>query len=308
MEPLAIRATVYRPAEVGEFTVDKRIVLAGNYLHTIRGDSFRYSSSRPKRSKIEHLEKRSSSYSQLYDGVAVQNVSAGGNTPPQGHHRASHFRAKRRVEMLAKQNGGYRTGKTYPKFVTLTYAGQYTERAQVDNLEQIYVDFQRFIRNLRKDIPDLKYIAVPELQTETGRNAIHWHVLLFNVPARHLFDFKLQWLKDCWSFGTVDIQNIGARGQAQTKPIYYIAKYITKAGDFLPAGRRLYTCSKGLDKDILILRHPFNVKAVERALEGMEPTYIKKYPYKNKYGRLVEYEEFIYEIGALKNPPQGRAF
>lgn len=120
------------------------------------------------------------------------------------------------------------------KFITLTFKENMTD---IDEANKI---FKKFVRYLRKYIEKIKYVAVIEFQK---RGAIHYHMLC-NIPY-----IKHSVLLDYWrrsgSDGSVNIQgikhvdNVGA----------YITSYMMKnAGDPRLKGKKMYLCSKGLDK------------------------------------------------------------
>ena len=78
------------------------------------------------------------------------------------------YRSKKMFIDYANENE-----KDWLTFITLTYAENMTD------LGQAVKDLNIYITSLRRDYPDLKYLARPEPQ---ARGAWHWHILT-NIPA-----------------------------------------------------------------------------------------------------------------------------
>ena len=97
-------------------------------------------------------------------------------------------------------------------FCTFTYAPDFL----LDN-ELSKLDFQRYIRRLRKALPDtrVRYFACGEYGELYGRK--HLHAILY---FDKFVDFKP--ISDCWTFGIVDIAPFSPARAG------YVAKYSVK--------------------------------------------------------------------------------
>ncbi|MEK7131824.1 MAG: hypothetical protein AAB797_03805 [Patescibacteria group bacterium] len=133
--------------------------------------------------------------------------------PDEQKTEMSYRSAKTRIRRLINCNFKY--GRS--SFLTLTYA------ENMGDVEKAKLDFKNWILRLNyalyeKKTSDLKYLAVYELQQ---RGAIHFHVVLFDVPW-----IEINKMRDIWGFGFIkynklkNCDNVGA----------YICKYFTKDG------------------------------------------------------------------------------
>lgn len=122
------------------------------------------------------------------------------------------------------------------KFVTLTFA------ENIVDLKVANYEFKKFRQKLERYLKHkLKYISIVEFQK---RGAIHYHVVMFNVPY-----IKNSILKEIWGNGFVrinkidNVDNVGA----------YVTKYMTKdCNDDRLIGEKMYFTSRGLSKPIEI--------------------------------------------------------
>lgn len=101
-------------------------------------------------------------------------------------------------------------------FVTLTYHTSTVPISANGFLTLRKVDYQLFMKRLRKFCPDakLKYYAVGEYGTTNRRP--HYHAVIFNVHDVSLFD-------QAWGLGSVHVGNVTGDS------IAYTMKYIDKA-------------------------------------------------------------------------------
>jgi len=145
--------------------------------------------------------------------------------------------ARNLTRRLALMNFG--SGDT---FITLTYA------ENMKDLEKADKDFKKFIQRFKYRYGDLKYIAVREFQK---RGAVHFHMLCnWNKEFEDeddIREWERQFGQDLWGHGFVDIKpidhvdNVGA----------YLIKYMTKnIAIELFKGKKMYLCSKGLERPI----------------------------------------------------------
>lgn len=122
--------------------------------------------------------------------------------------------------------------------ITLTYKENMQDYKKASN------DFIKFIKRLGYKF-NLKpsYVGVKELQ---DRGAIHYHIILFNLP-----DITISDVKDLWQFGEqVHVKKITDKNVSRLAN--YLTKYLTKCKRFIEKGYRLYFTSRDIKKSIVI--------------------------------------------------------
>jgi hypothetical protein len=129
-----------------------------------------------------------------------------------------------------------------PLFLTLTFKDNVTDLYWANKQFMLFV--KRFNFRLFGDkLAVLKFVCVPEFQ---ARGAVHYHLLLFNVPYTPMLKRITEdvWgLGFCWYESVRDIDNVGA----------YIAKYLSKSvRDSRMVGRKSYFSSLGLYKPYIV--------------------------------------------------------
>ena len=149
--------------------------------------------------------------------------------------KKSDNRAKTKVKRLINANIGQYGEKD--KFLTLTVKANEVDRNKMND------EFKKFIKRLKyhskKD--DIKYIAVIEKQK---RGAIHYHVVIFNLPYIAKLD-----LQEIWRHGFVKINAI----ENYEDLGLYLIKYMTKDIETERAeNQKRYLCSNGLIKPTII--------------------------------------------------------
>jgi hypothetical protein len=139
-------------------------------------------------------------------------------------------RAKQRLRRQINANVGQYGEK--PKFLTLTYADNFTD------LEESNKNFNRFVKRLNYKLGlSLKYSVVVEFQK---RGAVHYHLVTYNMPY-----VESSKIAEIWGHGFVkvnqidQVDNIGA----------YVTKYMSKQNDDERLmGRKCHWSSRGLLK------------------------------------------------------------
>lgn len=169
---------------------------------------------------------------------------------------------KRRFERLVNSNVeaypkphrqnpfNIRTEENYPPvLLTLTY------EKQQEDLSQAKEDLNLFIKrlNYNLDNPDLKYLAVPELQKISR---IHFHNLFFNMPY-----VKQKHLQECWGNGIIDVRRVD-RVRSMGR---YMTKYLQKGFRGDSNKNKSYLSSKNLKKPITL----FNQELAEKVSEKL---------------------------------------
>lgn len=131
--------------------------------------------------------------------------------------------------------------------LTLTY------RQNVTSLDSAFYDAKRFIRLVRKRLPEWKYVLVPEFQK---RGAVHFH-----MAVRGFQDVRL--LRRCWlevvGAGNIDVQGPRFSGSVKwklPKLASYLSKYITKDQSAANARQR-YRVAEGIEIPSAITVHRF---------------------------------------------------
>jgi len=144
-------------------------------------------------------------------------------------------------------------------FITLTYKGALTSYAQIQNRAEHIKDLMHFIRNVnRRYSTNLRYDWVYELQTKYGRDAAHFHIVVYNMPWNNVKELQALWNRNCVkgsNLGNLDI----TRKTNKRTTAWYLAGYLAKGlSDQQLSGKHLHGGSKGL-------LHPESTSAPDRA-------------------------------------------
>ncbi len=135
--------------------------------------------------------------------------------------------------------------------VTLTYNAENVH--YLSNLTASHYNFNLFIKNLKyncfKD-KELKYVCRWELQKETGRNALHYHIIIFNTDIKR---FNLDLLRKLWGRGSVNVKRIYKKTSGIGK---YLAKYLAQDLDDFVSNKKSYFSSKNLIR-------PYNIGVLD---------------------------------------------
>lgn len=199
----------------------------------------------------------------------VLDAETGELIPKQLNSRAkSNIRARNQLRRLALANFGNKS-----KFLTLTF------KEHINDLEESNKLFKAFIRKLKKEQVDLKYIAVIEF-TKIGR--IHYHVLC------NLKYIKAKRIEELWGQGFIKINrinhvdNIGA----------YIIKYMTKEdADPRLQGKKMYQTSQKLDKPKELIGAQAQYLYEQMLKEKRKKVYSSSYENKQTSNQIT-YEEY----------------
>lgn len=178
-----------------------------------------------------------------------------------------------------------------PIFLTLTFWDNITD------LDFAHNEFKNFIRRLSYEVRGrketfLKYVSVVEFQ---DRGAIHYHVVIFNLPFMERIYDKFRALWTCGSSNIRSIKNTKNIGR-------YMCKYLTKADNWDKLqGRKSYFVSDGLKAPIVT-----NIEEVINVIRKMLPEESKTFEnsfrseflgeIKKEYYNLKEYPEIEKEI------------
>jgi hypothetical protein len=106
---------------------------------------------------------------------------------------------------------------------------------------------------------------VPELQLKNNRNTVHFHILCFNL--KYLTNVEMLEVKNAWPKGFdsksiqggENIKRLNCSAKDERKAMFYIAKYLTKAGEWVPPELNLYGISRCLVPEEKI-DNPFHVQ------------------------------------------------
>lgn len=181
-------------------------------------------------------------------------------------------RAKRDVRRLINSNI-----TPDSKFITLTFADNVTDICTAN------YEYKKFRQRLETYLGyKLQYVAVIEFQK---RGAIHYHVLMFNVPY-----IKNSVLGSIWKKGFVkinkidDCDNVGA----------YVCKYMTKNDDDRLKGQKMYFSSRGLERPYE-LKEKTRIDSLAAALPSSSLTFQSNFA--NKHNS-ISYKQ--YNLKSLK--------
>lgn len=140
-------------------------------------------------------------------------------------------------------------------FVTLTFN---PEKVDSFDYEECTKKLSKWLNNLRRDAPDLKYIVVPE-QHKSGR--WHFHGLFADVGALY-FEYSGKDTADGQRIYNLGNYKLGFSTATiindNSKVTKYISKYITKELCKVSEGKKRYWCSRNLQEcevEELLLPH-----------------------------------------------------
>lgn len=150
-------------------------------------------------------------------------------------HRIETLRnAKRMIKRLI--NANYTKGAS--RLLTLTY------RANMQDIDRAYKDFKNWIVKMTRYYGyNIKYVAIPELQDgsrredKKGRYAIHFHVILFNIPKK----MDLEQMRKLWIHGSVNVKRLKNCDDVGS----YLTMYMDLQSEFF-FERKIYLRSKNL--------------------------------------------------------------
>ncbi|HFK1772860.1 TPA: Rep protein [Bacillus paranthracis] len=181
----------------------------------------------------------------------------------------SNIRARNHIRRLTLANFSNKS-----KFLTLTFKENETD------LKRANERFKEFVKKVRKhEQKDFKYLAVIEFQK---RGAIHYHIIC------NLKYLKAKKIEEYWGQGFIKINrinhvdNIGA----------YVVKYMTKEdADERLIGKKMYQCSKGLDKPKELIGAQAEYVLAQLEKEGRKKAYSSEYE-NRQTGNKIEYMEY----------------
>lgn len=224
------------------------------------------------------------------------------------------IRAKNNIKDIVNANAyswrskGYKTIR--PKFLTLTF------KDNIKDLKQANTEYKKFIQRLnryiKKEIDSnyigVQYVTVVEFQK---RGAIHYHVLLFNMPfiewgiILEKWGLGTAWIagfkdkfnkevslvydekKDCFMANKSEVHNIGAY---MTKTMEYMAKSFD---DDRLKGEKCYFTSRNLKKPIILNDVLKNKKQIEQLVSALsEKNLVFSNAYMNEHIGMCQYNEY----------------
>ena len=166
------------------------------------------------------------------------------NTGETDRERSVKVSADRSLQTVYK----YARANIWEWFFTLTFN---PEKVDSFNYDEVTKHLSKWLNNLRRTCPDMKYLCVPE-KHQTGR--YHFHGLFANVGQ---LDFITSGHYDATGHEIYNIGNyklgfstavrIGDTLDDSAKVSSYLAKYITKDLTEGTIGKRRYWASRNLD-------------------------------------------------------------
>jgi hypothetical protein len=159
------------------------------------------------------------------------------------------WKSKRDLQRLINANVGVWTnkkGRVYMLFfLTLTFAENIKDVKKANN------EYRKFIQKINYEILGskkgkyLEYVCVPEFQK---RGAVHYHIVIFNLPfMKNVYDkLRKLWGKGRLKLDSIDnVKNVG----------YYVTKYMTKdIQNEKMKGLKKYFSSKGVKRSKIVRR------------------------------------------------------
>ena len=158
-----------------------------------------------------------------------------------------------------------------PKFITLTF------KENVQCIKTANMEFKLFRQRLEYHLQKkIKYVAVIEFQR---RGAIHYHMIIFNIPF-----LKSKTLEEIWGNGFIkvnkvnQVDNIGA----------YMGKYMGKDNNQKLAGNKSYFSSRSLLKPVEII----DSKKIGLLTQALDGNLVYQAEYENDYNGLITYRQY----------------
>lgn len=146
-------------------------------------------------------------------------------------------------------------------FITLTYNNDNV--LFLEDLAESNKNFTEFIKKFNAYlfgrtekntiIKNLKYVCRWELQKENERNALHYHMIVFDIQFARFSKDQLNMLRTIWGKGSVNVKAISKNTSGVGK---YMAKYLALDWEDFVSNKKSYFSSKNL------LR-PFNAYVID---------------------------------------------
>jgi len=259
-----------------EYYTNKRLKICGNFVYYYQfGKAFRIGKRKP-RANNEIFEDKVEQYSEqeIRDRVLK--------------------RARRKIADLVNSNAHAwfdKSGFIYkPIFLTLTF------KENITDIEKANYEFTKFIQRFNYEITGqkggyLKYVAVIEFQK---RGAIHYHVMIFNLPfIKNIYDkLKIIWPAGFFNISPIDkVRDVG----------FYLAKYMHKElHDPRLKKHKCYFTSKDLKQPKIIC-----IEELINLILPMLPDETKEKEFKNiEIPYLETMDIFIFNIKNYPNIKQ----
>jgi len=229
---------------------------------------------------------------EVYRGVHVPFRGKGGGRSINPVRRAdAGLRARRMVRWLSACNADPKSSY----FFTATFADD------IQDYDKALIIWKKFMRKMRKEFPEIRYIAVPEIQPRSGR--WHFHALFVGLPClsdmrirygTHIavsglrVDFWQLFFTRLWS----ECNNKKSIHRCMIEPARsiggvcgYLAKYLCKdVGGVVPVSRKnYYAGGKNLKRPIIKIGEQF------------APLGFAEYhsEWKGRFGELSTFDRYI---------------
>jgi len=186
-------------------------------------------------------------------------------------------------KLISKNNWYWRLalGKAYnPELFTITF------RENMQDLDFANREHSKFLQTLKYFMKTnfnrpLHYVSVPEFQK---RGAIHYHILIFNMPfVPRIYDT----LRPFWVHGSLNIQSVKEIKNVAS----YVCKYMLKdAEDQRLTGRKCYFRSRDLAEPVII-RNPEEALKIVAQLPEEFKAFEKEYA--NEYHQAIHFTEYV---------------
>lgn len=224
------------------------------------------------------------------------------------------IRAKNNIKDIINSNAYSWSDKSHrsvrPKFLTLTF------KDNIKDLKIANMEYKKFIKRLNYYIKTeidsnyigVQYVSVVEFQK---RGAVHYHVLLFNMPF-----IKWDVILEKWGLGGAYIEGFRDKSNKEVSLIYdeekdcfmsdkteihNIGAYITKTMEYMAKsfddcrlkGEKCYFTSRNLKKPLVLNDIPKNKKQIEQLASALsEKNLVFSNAYINEYIGMCQYNEY----------------
>lgn len=231
--------------------------------------------------------KQSNKENDDYDAFDLENVKIEEIDRVEDRRRQTMRDARNTIRRLALMN--FASGD---KFITLTFDPKKFKDKNLRDINFVDYEFKKFIQRFNYRFScNLKYITVREFH-KSGRLHLHmicdWDKKILDENENRKIE---RWLAEkIWKNGFVDIKtldnvdNVGA----------YITKYMTKFDDDMTIwafkGRKLYLCSRGLERPLVYKDYEADVLIETYCLKNKKEVFTNSY--ESEYLGNITYKEF----------------
>lgn len=190
------------------------------------------------------------------------------------NRRLTCLRAREAVRRLVSSNF-----TEHSKFITLTFRNGAID--DVRNVQQANVEFEKFIKRLRRRYEGFKYVAVIEFQDENGRGAVHYH-MISDLPF-----IANEELAEIWGQGFVRINDIR---HVDNVGAYMVAYMLKDVMDGRLRGNKAYLVSRNVVKPVVMTGRAAEMALVELGIGQKKEVFAREF--ETEHLGKVAYKEY----------------